>query len=454
MVLSRLFCVLLFFCAFPLWSQEFNQAAKHAVIERLADMLRQGYVSESVGNQMADHLLAREKEQAYAPITDPALFANRLTEDLLGIAHDKHLRIRFNDASAEVTQNPETELADSWKRRQQNRERNNGYAAVKILEGNIGYVEVTGFPPAEIAKPQVDAAFLLLQDVEALILDLRRNGGGDPTGVAYLCSYLLPENVHLNTLRFRNQPDLVTRTVAVTGKRLLDVPVYVLTSGETFSGGEECSYDLQTQKRATLIGETTGGGANPGDNVPLGQGFTCFLPGGMAVNPITGTNWEGVGVVPEVPCAAADALAIAQERAAEKIKTAREARLAQYLRFNQEIAALLVKSDTEDAASYEALLSALKQGVASGETNEGEINALGYRHLRDQPARAERLFRINIALFPSSSNTYDSYGEALAARGKRDEAIAAYTKAIETAKAQGQAGLVELHQQGLARLTQ
>ncbi len=452
MVSLRL-AIMLLFGSLHLWSQDLDQATKHAVIERFAAELRQNYVTESIGNQMADHLLAQEKAQAYAAITDPKLFARRLTEDVYPIAKDKHLRVFFNNASAEVTQNPDTELADGWKRRESGRERNNGYAAVQVLEGNIGYLEVTGFSGIHEVKAQADAAFVLLRDVEALILDLRRNGGGDPTGVQYLCSYLLPEKVHLNSLRYRHQPEFVSHTISVPGKRLLDIPVYVLTSQGTFSGGEECSYNLQTQKRAMLIGETTGGGANPGDHLGLGHGFSCFMPQGMAVNPITGTNWEGVGVVPEVACPASEALTLAKARAMEAINAARELRLAKYMGFNPGIRMLL--SNPEGLAEKEhsqAIVATLAKAVSAGIVDEAEINAMGYSHLRDKPAFAELLFRANVGIFPNSSNTYDSYGEALAAAGKRDEAIAAYTKAIEVAKAHGDENAVDLHQQGLARV--
>ncbi len=447
MVSLRSLLFSLFVLALPVFSQELDQPTRHAVIGALAKQLRDGYVSEQVGNQLADHVLAREKEQAYAPITDPALFATRLTEDLYTIAHDKHLRVRFNSSAAEVSQDLETELIDQWKARALFRERNEGYAAVQVLPGNIGYLEVTGFSGIEAVRQRVDAAFLLLQDVDALILDLRRNGGGEPSGVQYLCSYLLPENVHLNTLVYRNQPDDVSRTVAVPGKRLLDVPVLVLTSAYTFSGGEECAYDLQTQKRATLIGETTGGGANPGGMVPLGHGFGCFLPGGKAVNPITGTNWEGVGVVPDVACSAADALNLAQTRATELIQAKRDAALAKYLDTQRNLRKLLAEN-----TAYDALLVLIKAAVADGQMNEAELNNLGYRYMSENQLWAEQIFRANVDLFPDSSNTYDSYGEALAATGKREQAIAAYKKAIEVATAQGKQSMVELHQQGLARL--
>src|SRR6185437_14342657 len=127
---------------------------------------------------------------------------------------------------------------------------------------------------------------------------------------ALLLSYFFAENDgrHLNDIYWHK--DGTTDqfwTVPVAGSRFLG-PVYVLTSARTFSGGEECAYDFQTQKRATLVGETTGGGANPGGMVPLGGGLAAFVPTGKAINPVTKTNWEHVGVKPDIAVPAADAL--------------------------------------------------------------------------------------------------------------------------------------------------
>jgi C-terminal processing protease CtpA/Prc len=150
-----------------------------------------------------------------------------------------------------------------------------------------------------------------------VIVDLRRNGGGEPSSVAHLLSHFFaPGDVrHLNdiytrptdaTQQYWTNPSVPVR---YTG------PVYVLTSKRTFSGGEEAAYDFQTQKRATLVGETTGGGANPGDFIAIAEGFGAFIPTGRAINPVTGTNWEHVGVKPDVAVPAADALRTAHAAA-------------------------------------------------------------------------------------------------------------------------------------------
>lgn len=142
----------------------------------------------------------------------------------------------------------------------------------------------------------------LLAGTDALVLDLRRNGGGEPESVAHLLSHFfgVDDDRHLNSIYSR--PENTTREYwtnpAVTVR--YTNPIYVLTSNDTFSGGEEAAYDLQTQNRATLVGETTGGGANPGDNVALAHGLVAFIPTGRSINPVTRTNWEHVGVKPDI----------------------------------------------------------------------------------------------------------------------------------------------------------
>jgi C-terminal processing protease CtpA/Prc len=156
----------------------------------------------------------------------------------------------------------------------------------------------------------------LLMGSEAVILDLRENGGGDPESVAYLVSHFFPEGDARELNAIYNRPRNTTRqywTSPLAAPRYTG-PVYVLTSAHTFSGGEECAYDFQTQKRATVVGETTGGGANPGRAVDLGGGFNAFIPTGRAINPVTHTNWEHVGVKPDVVVPAAEALVWVRSR--------------------------------------------------------------------------------------------------------------------------------------------
>lgn len=235
------------------------------------------------------------------------------------IVNDKHLRVwykpRMRVPAGDTAAIKERELA-----MERFHKRNNmGFPALKILEGNIGYLNVVGFGPVEEIGPTCSAAMAYLAHTDALIIDLRANGGGEPAAVQYLASYFFDGKapVHLNSIynRGSNTTEEFWVLPNLPGSRYLDKPVYVLTSSRTFSGGEELAYDLQTQKRATLIGETTGGGANPCDMVELPEGFGASIPTGRAINPVTKTNWEGTGVIPDIKTPAANALAEAHRLA-------------------------------------------------------------------------------------------------------------------------------------------
>lgn len=161
-----------------------------------------------------------------------------------------------------------------------------------------------------------------LANTSALIIDLRKNHGGEPALVALMCSYFFAaEPIHLNSLYWRatESTQQFWTLPYVPGKRYLNKPVYVLTSHETFSGAEEFTYNLQNLKRATIIGETTGGGAHPGDIYQLDAHFEIFIPTGRAINPISGTNWEGVGVLPDIETPQEEALNVAHIMALKKV---------------------------------------------------------------------------------------------------------------------------------------
>ncbi len=260
--------------------------------------------------------------------------------------------------------------------------------------------------------------------------------------VQYLCSYFFGEKVHLNSLYWRegDRTDEFWTLEKVNGTKMPDVPLFVLTSNYTFSGAEEFSYNMQTQKRATLIGETTGGGANPGGTRPINDNLSVFIPTGKAINPITGTNWEGVGVVPEVKVEADVALEKGIELATAAAKEYRSEMEASYKEVFNGIVAKLDKyvetTGQEDKKSLKkSILKDFKSAVKLDLFDEGDINYLGYTFLGQlgKPETAEVVFWCNTKLYPESANVYDSYGEALAANGKMEKSLANYQKAVQIA---------------------
>ena len=211
--------------------------------------------------------------------------------------------------------------------RQMGRLDNFGIHRVERLDGNIGYLDLRRMPLPENAGPAIAAAMELVGGTYALIIDMRRNGGGSPGGVTVWCSYLLPEDpVHLNdifhadtgeTRQFWSLPYL-------PGSRYLDKPVYVLTSGRTFSGGEDLCYTLQALGRAEVIGETTGGGAHPTRPFRISAAVHIAIPFARSINPVTGTNWQGTGVIPDTQLPADEAYPAAYAKALRHVTQLRE----------------------------------------------------------------------------------------------------------------------------------
>ncbi len=308
-----------------------DAATKSSVIEHSLAALDKSYVFPDVAKSMAAAIHEREKKKEYDSITSALAFADKLTSDLQAVSRDKHLRLRYReetlppepreDASKEHDEHGPSPEEVAQFRAEAARE-NFGFVKVERLDGNIGYIDFRRFTPAAIAGERVATVMNFVSDCDALIFDMRKNGGGAPDQIALICSYLFdgPESVHLNDIYFRptNETQQFWTTPWVPGKKFTK-DVYVLTSNYTFSGAEEFTYDLKTQKRATIVGETTGGGANPGDMQRVDDHFALFVPMGRAINPITKTNWEGTGVEPDVKIAAERALEKAQILALDKL---------------------------------------------------------------------------------------------------------------------------------------
>lgn len=302
-VFASLFLVL---CCFSLKSQSFSRTE---VVTQLAQIMDRNYVFPEKGKAMSDLILTKLKKGEYNSIDSPVDLAKQLDSDLKSIIHDKHIRVthdlsRFNA------------IKDGSPTGGRPVQGNYGFQKVDILEGNIGYLDLRGFSDIRFAEEVAREAMDKLIQSDVIIFDLRKNGGGSPSMVRFISSYLFGDKpVHLNTFYWRpnnnysetwTAPDLVS-------VHKPNMPVYVLTSNYTFSAAEEFTYNLKNLKRATIIGETTGGGAHPGGPMLITDGFFVNVPQGRAINPITKTNWEGVGIKPNIETKADDALSKALE---------------------------------------------------------------------------------------------------------------------------------------------
>ncbi len=295
------------------------------VIDSIGNKLKANYIFPEVADKMAEKIEDNEQKGAYKLIDDPRDFANKLTEDLRSISKDKHIRViydpeRIMEFNQRVTAEDSIKFLNNYVA---NLKKNNfGFKEVKILGGNIGYLDLRSFSDVEYAGETATAAMNFLSNTDAIIIDLRNNGGGSPAMIQLITSYLYnSEPVHLNNFYWR-PTDRYTQTWTlphVPGNRNPDAAVYILTSNRTFSAAEEFCYNLKNLKRATLIGETTGGGAHPGGSQIANERFMVWIPTGRAINPITNTNWEGTGVSPHIEVKADEALTIARIKALEDL---------------------------------------------------------------------------------------------------------------------------------------
>lgn len=290
-----------------------------SVVERLILSL-DGYVFPDKAADLRAYL--QQHMHTYEAIKDPRALAERLTGDMRAIANDRHLTVSYSERPREHKESPNSPRSERAHRLEE--ARGFGIRSVARLPGNVGFIDMAYFADDPEAASALDACMALLHGSDALIIDLRRNIGGHPAMVERLLTYLFSEQVQLTSIVWREGGRELTdeqwTLVYVPGDRMPKTPVFVLVSAGTFSAAEQFAYDLKTLHRATLIGHATGGGANPAAATQsLGPHFDAFIPTGRAVNPVTKTNWEGVGVQPDVETKFGDALVEGYKRALQAI---------------------------------------------------------------------------------------------------------------------------------------
>lgn len=437
--------LLLFLSVQILFGQEgtFNDEYKKEVITTLTALLTDYYVFPEVATETNNSLREKYESGEFDQYEDNESFAQALTKAVQSVSHDKHMRI-FAQKPYEAPANTLERKAEERMDQINNyRLYNHGFTEAKIIEGNVGYLDLRGFSQLEMAKEITDAYMKLLSQSDAVIIDLRKNGGGDPNMVQYLCSYFFDEVLHLNSLYYRegDRTEEYWTLEEVSGQKMSDVPLYVMISEKTFSGAEEFAYNMQTQKRATLIGQTTGGGANPGGTRGINENLSVFIPTGKAINPITNTNWEGVGVIPDIPTTKDQTFERTLTLAQNDAEARRKANVETYVSLHSELDKHL--KEYKKGESESEIHEAISSFVDAKLFGEWDVNGLGYEYLlqKNKPKIALCIFKSNTKLFPESPNVYDSYGEALKMNGNIKASIENYQKAVDVATKNNDANL-------------
>ncbi|NMF63212.1 peptidase [Brasilonema octagenarum UFV-E1] len=302
------------------------------IIETLISFLDK-YIFPEVAQRMKSQFRTHLQNGNYADITSAIKLAEVLTQQMQTISSDRHLQVfySYKPLPSLNEQGKPTAPEEQQRKRRYARWQNFGFYKVERLAGNIGYLDLRAFVPPELSGETAIAAMNFLSNTEALIIDLRQNGGGSPDTVALISTYLFDHQlVHLNNLHWREQDangvyyervQQYWTLPYVPGQRYLDKDVYVLTSSFSFSAAEEFANNLKQLKRATIVGEVTGGGAHPGDFLLLSDHFDVFIPTGRSVNPITQRNWEGTGVEPDIKVPGEQALKMAHLAALKELLT-------------------------------------------------------------------------------------------------------------------------------------
>jgi hypothetical protein len=289
-----------------------DASQRAAVIERCGELLLANYVSLDGAERAVAEVRSRANGGEYDSVSSAARFAELLGRHLFEATGDRHIHVKLGSerASDPLTSAVETK-AELAQLRKDAEVDGYGIGATHVLDGNVGYLEFTRFFRAELAGDALAAAMQQLASTDALIVDLRECRGGDPVMSVLAASWLFDG-------RPRHWNDIVRRCDGTTtqlwtaawlpGARYVDKPVYVLTSTRTFSAPESLAYELQQTRRATIVGEVTGGGAHAGAWYPVDDRFSLFIPLSRYVSSVSGGDWEGTGVAPDVVCAASEAL--------------------------------------------------------------------------------------------------------------------------------------------------
>ncbi len=304
----------------PAIDSSLDSTEKQRVIDAVIANLKEHYVYPDIADKIAQALLAHEKAGDFEGITDGAGFAALLTRQLRDVSQDMHLEVVYaRHIIPSVSSGPNGERLARYRRALE--ESNCSFEKAQILPRNIGYLKLNSFPDPSICGSTAKAAMASLNSVRAIIFDLRDNRGGYPSMVMLIAAYLFNHPEYMYNPRENTAQQSWTRS-PVSGNKLANKPIYVLTSARTFSAAEQFSYNLKMLKRATLVGETTGGATDVGTFHRIDDHFGIGIRETRGINPYSEPGWAVTGVKPNVKVIAADALGVAEKLAEQKLRMA------------------------------------------------------------------------------------------------------------------------------------
>jgi hypothetical protein len=303
--------------------ESIDAGRRDAVIERGLQLILANYLDLDAAERAVADVRERASRGEYSSLTSPARLAELLGRDLAEATGDRHVQVKFGAGRVPdpLASADETAAELEQLRRDAEAERF-GIGETRVLTGNVGYLPFNRFFRAELAGDALAAAMQSLATTDALIVDLRESRGGDPVMVVLAASWFFDGRPrHWNDIvrRFDGTTTQFWTAAWLPGPRYVGKPIYVLTAQRTFSAPESFAYELQQTGRATIVGEGTGGGAHSGSWFPIDDRFALFIPLSRYVSAVSGGDWEGTGVKPDVECAAVGALECAHRLALERL---------------------------------------------------------------------------------------------------------------------------------------
>jgi tetratricopeptide (TPR) repeat protein len=412
-----------------------DRAYKKSILEKVDSLIRDKYVIAEKAGTYADEFRKTYASGVYDSLVDARRFGDRVTAELQTITHDKHNTFRPVESS-DVGEKAEGNLHHPVRYYRIRMKEHTGFTKLEWMDGKIGYLELTRFNLLSEAKEMLGVAIKFFAGANAIILDLRENGGGSGD---YLSSYFLPHPTQLTGTYYREGNNLQESWTSrnTEGERMLDIPLFVLTSKKTFSAAESFAYDMKVRKRATLVGDTTKGGAHDVGYFKIDDQFEMYLSIGRSINPVTNTNWEGIGVIPDVNVpanAALDMAIVLARKAAEVFGRAKDDQLKQGV---ERMEAHLVQAEqlyreNNVVSAKVSLDSVFHIGGELGLITEFFINVLAYNYYSDRSENI--LFAVltkSIELFPKSSTAFETLASTYYDFGKEDLALVNYRKVLE-----------------------
>jgi C-terminal processing protease CtpA/Prc len=439
-MISIFFCSLCICCS-PLSAQQqggvTDKARRDGVIDSICRLLERKYVSPEEAKTFAQELHRRKSAGVYDSVTNGGPFAETITADLQAITGDKHVRVRLVEPG-DIGERTESAVHHPVRLSRLRDKEHCGFYRLDWFEGNVGYIDVRRFYPPVEAGDIVAGIMKIFSGASAIIIDLRENQGGESDLGTLFCSYLFDRPTQLTGTYFRDDnlmQESWTRRI-VQGKRLTAIPLFILTSEKTFSAAEYFAYDLKVTKRATIVGDSTKGGAHSVDLFNVDDQYEIYLSTARAINPVTRTNWEGTGVVPDVfvrSSSALDTAVVLARSAGEAFARTKEAELQKAVKemeIHMDRAEKLFR-ENKSAPAEAALDSVLSSGDKVGLISEFFVDLLAYNYTSQKDERIlYAILKKSIEFFPASSTAYRSLAYAYFRNGRREPALKFYQKAL------------------------